>query len=306
MTINVAPGPWPKKTREMHNHHMDSTVWNDLVFRDDDIVVATWAKSGTTWTQQIVTQLVFNGAEDIDLTKVSPWLDMRVAPREERLAAVEAQTHRRVIKTHLPLDALVFSPRAKYVYVARDGRDVVWSMYNHHANATDTWFDVINETPGLVGPPIERVTASVRDYFNTWLERDGCPWWPYWEHIRGWWAIRNLPNVLLLHYADLKADLPGEIRRVADFVDIAVDDERWPAIVEHCSFDYMKSRGDALVTRLVPYFDKGAKTFINKGTNGRWRDTLSADESRRYEETALRELGEECAAWLARGHRGTA
>lgn len=43
--------PLPVKTREMHNHHMDSTIWNDFSFRDDDIVIATYAKSGTTWMQ---------------------------------------------------------------------------------------------------------------------------------------------------------------------------------------------------------------------------------------------------------------
>ena len=57
--------PWPQKQRELHNHHFDSTIWNDFVFRDDDIVIATYGKSGTTWVQQIVGQLLFNGAEDV-------------------------------------------------------------------------------------------------------------------------------------------------------------------------------------------------------------------------------------------------
>lgn len=54
---------WPRKAREIHNHHMDSTVWNGFDFRDDDVIIATWAKSGTTWMQQIVAQLIFRGAE---------------------------------------------------------------------------------------------------------------------------------------------------------------------------------------------------------------------------------------------------
>ena len=48
----------PRKTRELHNHHMDSTVWNDFKFRDDDVIVATYGKSGTTWAQQIVGQIM--------------------------------------------------------------------------------------------------------------------------------------------------------------------------------------------------------------------------------------------------------
>ena len=61
---------------------------------------------------------------------------------------VEAQTHRRLLKTHLPVDALRFSPQAKYLYIGRDGRDVVWSMYNHHVNANQSWYDGFNKTPG--------------------------------------------------------------------------------------------------------------------------------------------------------------
>ena len=122
----------PVKTRELHNNHMDSTVWNDLDFRDDDIVIATYAKSGTTWLQQIISQLIFAGAEGLGVAEMSPWVDLRVPPKEVKLAEIEAQTHRRFLKTHLPVDALVFSPKAKYIYIARDARDVMWSMHNHH------------------------------------------------------------------------------------------------------------------------------------------------------------------------------
>jgi aryl sulfotransferase len=100
---------------------MNSTVWNTFKFRDDDIVVATYAKSGTTWTQQIIAQLIFDGAEDIDVHSLSPWVDLRIIPPEV-IAGLELQTHRRFVKTHLPVDALVFSPKAKYIFIGRDGR----------------------------------------------------------------------------------------------------------------------------------------------------------------------------------------
>ncbi len=110
-----APPHWPTKTREIHNHHFDSTIWNEFRFRDDDIIIGTYAKSGTTWTQQIVSQLIFQGAEGLEVAEMSPWLDLRVPPKEVKLPAVEAQQHRRFLKTHLPVDALVFSPKAKYL-----------------------------------------------------------------------------------------------------------------------------------------------------------------------------------------------
>ena len=300
--MNAHATVWPKKRRELHNHHMDSTIWNDFQFRDDDIVVATYAKSGTTWTQQIVAQLLFNGAEDMNVSEMSPWLDLRVPLKEVKLPSVEAQQHRRFLKTHLPVDALVFSPKAKYIYIGRDGRDVIWSMYNHHANANQTFYEVLNETPGLVGPRIDRPPASIRQYFHDWLEGDGHPFWSFWENIRSWWEIRHLPNVLLLHYSSLKADMPGEIRRIADFLSIPIDEDRWPAILEHCSFEYMKAHAAQTAPLGGAIWDGGAETFIHKGTNGRWRDVLTREESTAYEALALLYLGPDCARWLATGN----
>lgn len=289
----------PKKARELHNHHFDSTIWNDFAFRDDDIIIATYAKAGTTWMQQILSQLLFDGAEGMETAEMSPWMDLRVPPKEIKLEAVEAQTHRRFLKTHLPVDALVFSEQAKYVYIARDGRDVVWSMYNHHANANDTWYELLNDTPGLVGDPIKKPVDSVVAYFNEWIDRDGHPWWPFWENMRSWWEIRDLPNVYMLHFNELKADMAGEIRKLAAYLDIEINEDKWEDILRHCSFDYMKTNA----TRSVPmggiFWEGGAETFIHKGINGRWKDLLSDAEVARYEARAIDELGAECAAWLA-------
>src|SRR5918995_4446204 len=214
----------PTKTREQHNHHFDSMIWNDLRFRDDDIIISTYAKSGTTWMQQIIAQMLFGPDPELEVAEMSPWLDLRVPPKQVKLPMVEAQTHRRFLKTHLPTDALVFSEKAKYIYIGRDGRDVVWSMYNHHANANGLWYELLNDTPGRVGPPIEPPPACVRRYFHDWLEKDGHPFWPFWENIRSWWEIWHLPNVLLLHFSTLKADMPGELRRIADFLGLAADE----------------------------------------------------------------------------------
>lgn len=166
---------WPTKTREMKNHHMDSTIWNDLAFRNDDIVIATYAKSGTTWMQQIVSQLIFDGKEGLPVAEMSPWVDLRIPPKEVKLPTINAQTHRRFMKTHLPVDALVFSEKAKYLYIGRDARDMVWSLYNHHTTANAMWYDALNHTPGRVGPEIGKPPASTVEYFEHWLDSDGDP-----------------------------------------------------------------------------------------------------------------------------------
>ena len=303
MTSAYSAAAVPAKSRELHNALMDSTRWDGFRFRDGDIVIATWAKSGTTWMQQIVSQLIFQGAEDLPAMDLAPWLDMRCLPLDEIMMGLEAQTHRRFIKTHLPADALLMSPLARYIYVARDGRDVAWSWFNHLMKMTDDFYDFINGTPGRVGPPITRPTTDVRTFFHEWLDKDGEPMGSYWAHIQSWWDIRDLENVLLVHFNDLKADMPAEIRRIADFLGIEIDEARWPPIVEHCTFEYMKAKGDKLSEPVNDFFQGGLKkSFIYKGTNGRWRDTLRTDDVQRYEETAASRLSPQCAHWLATGH----
>jgi aryl sulfotransferase len=291
----------PVKTREFHNHHFDSTIWNDFSFRDDDIVISTYAKSGTTWTQQIVAQLLFGPDPALEVAEMSPWLDLRVPHKSVKLPMVEAQTHRRFLKTHLPLDALVYSPKAKYIYIGRDGRDVVWSMYNHHANANGLWYEALNDTPGRVGPPIEPPPTDIRQYFRDWMDRDGHPFWPFWDNVRTWWEARDLPNVLFVHFANLKRDMPGEMRRIAEFLDVSIDEDRWEETIEYCSFDWMKQNASKSVPLGGAFWDAGAQVFINKGTNGRWMETLTQDEVARYEARAVEELGPEAAHWLATG-----
>lgn len=78
----------PQMLREFHDHHFESTIWNDFEFRDDDIVIATYGKSGTTWVQQIVAQLLFDGAPGLETAEMFPWLDLRVPPKEVKLPIV--------------------------------------------------------------------------------------------------------------------------------------------------------------------------------------------------------------------------
>ena len=95
--------------------------------------------------------------------------------------------------------------------------------------------------------------------------------------------------------------MPAEINRLAKFLDIPINEDKWDDILLHCSFDYMKANASRSVPLGGVFWDGGAKTFIHKGTNGLWRDVLSKDEILQYELRAVRELGEDCAQWLESG-----
>lgn len=302
----------PTKTRTasrtdgLLDRYMDPTAWHRFPSRPDDIIVATYAKSGTTWTQQIVTQLVHDGDPSVSAAGLSPWLDLRIPAEAETFAGLAAQPHRRVIKTHLPADLMTFRPGNRVIYIARDGRDVAWSLHNHYANLLPAVFDMLNATPADPSAPAERGAADPVAFFRDWLARDGYPVWSFWDSVRSWWAVRDRPDVLLLHYNDLKADLPFQILRIADFLGIEVRPESFPQIVEHCSFDWMKAHAGQVAPLGGAIWEGGGETFIHRGTNGRWRDLLAPADIARYEARALAELGPDCAAWLAAGAAGLA
>jgi aryl sulfotransferase len=287
------------KMRAVKSRFLDSSAWRELAIRESDIIVATYAKSGTTWVQQILAQLIFDGDPDVDVATISPFLEeRRFKTTAEKLELLEKQTHRRFLKTHLPADAGPFFPKARHIYIARDGRDVAWSFYNFHLTRDDAWYEEMNRFPDE--PPIERPTTG-REYFRKWVENDGRPWWPFWDNIRSWWDLRANERVLLLHFNDLKADMPGQIRRIAQFIDAPINESRWDAIVEHCTFDWMKRNAARLAPRGQRW--KDPSKFFHRGTNMQWRDELTEEDSRWYEEIARKELGSECAEWLATGKR---
>lgn len=288
---------WPVKQREIVQFVLDSRPWNDFVMRDDDIVITTWSKSGTTWMQQIVGQLIFSGEPDLYCEERSPWIEFRL--RDDDRARADAQTHRRFLKSHLALDALVYSPKAKYISVGRDIRDAYWSWHNHHMSFTEGVLAYISSFyPDQ--PPYTYPDPDTRTAFFDWLARDSYPNWSFWDYSQSWFDARNLPNLKMVHFADLLADLPGQVRQIAEFLEIKIDPARLPAILDHCSFDYMRK----LVLpkegmRMV--FKEGGASFMNKGTNGRWRDVLTAEDNARVDAIVAEHLSPDCAHWLATG-----
>jgi aryl sulfotransferase len=144
---------WPKKTREIKNGMYDSSRWNGFEFRNDDILIDTFAKSGTNWMLQIVAQLLFGGDENRIGMQMGAQLEMTWFPLDAQLAFVGAlpPDERRFFRSHLPLDALNFDRRVKYINVSRDPRDVVWSAHNHRASYTPVMLDVVKELPGCRG-----------------------------------------------------------------------------------------------------------------------------------------------------------
>jgi aryl sulfotransferase len=290
----------------------DSRRWQSYDPRSDDIVIATYPKCGTTWMQRIVGLLIFQSPEPKPIMQLSAWIDRRFPqPIEAVIAQIEAQQHRRFLKSHLPLDGLPFYDEVKYIHVARDGRDACMSFHNHGTGFTEQMLAGLDKA-GLedetVGRPYPRPLTDPGEFFHRWITQgevpgheDGSPSMSFFHFERTWWDARSNPNVLLVHYNDLKADLSEEMKRIADFLSIPVNAKLWPELVEAAGFEAMRRDGAALMSTVASIFKEGSERFFFKGTNERWRGIVSADDLARYQAKAEALFSPECSRWVAQG-----
>lgn len=303
----------PNITHIYQNHVLDSTRWNCYHPRPSDIIISTSIKSGTTWMQEIVRQLISLNQNEpalgaLPLGEVSPWLDARWHPIDEVIGKLESQQHRRCIKSHLPLDGLPFFPQVKYIVVGRDARDVFMSLWNHHANYTPAFLTFLNDVPGRVGEPFPPCPEDIHIFWKAWISQGWFPWesegYPYWgnlHHTKTWWQYRSLENILFVHYNDLLNDLTAEIRRVGYFLSLPRVEEALPTVVQAVNINAMRESAEKVDPGKQKIFKDGAQTFFYKGTNGRWKEVLSDEELNLYQVKAAQVLTPGCREWLQQG-----
>ena len=158
---------------------MDSARWDGFEFRDDDIVISTPPKCGTTWMQMLCALLVLRDPTlgGRTLAELSPWLDMQTLPLDQVVANLSSQEHRRFIKTHTPLDGLPYDQRVTYLCVGRDPRDVAVSMAHHLDNLDvghvltrrDAAAAVDGLDPESLVPPRERPSDPLERFWR-WVD----------------------------------------------------------------------------------------------------------------------------------------
>ena len=297
--------------RHVRNRVFDSTFWDNFPIRSDDIIISTYPKCGTTWTQRIVGMMVFGSAAPFPVQDSSPWPDFRLPPPSAMLGLAESQTHRRFLKSHLPLEALPRYEGVKYIHVARDGRDAAMSFFHHKSHYTPEAIarlkELSNSDPKFGdGDSFDFSPQDPAAHFAGWVDGPeddlGDPGAGYFEMENSFWAARHDPNVLLVHYNDMKADLEGEMRRIVDFLGIELAADLWPEIVEAAGFEAMKGAAEQLMPQAGGIWKGGGNTFINKGTNRRWEDVCRPEDLARYEAKVNSEFSPSLAAWCEHGH----
>lgn len=291
----------------------NSDRWEGFELRPDDIVISTPPKCGTTWMQMQVALLLFRTPDLPEpLATLSPWLEMNTRPHAEVVADLDAQTHRRFIKTHTPLDGLPRVAGVTYLHVSRDPRDVALSWDNHMANidldrlletrAAAVGLDDLDE---LGGPP--EVPEDPVERFWYWVEGSGAPTTTSGlpglvHHSATFWRERDDPALHLFHYGDQRADLAAEMSRLAAAlgVDPPTDD-----LVEAAQFEQMQARSDHLMPNSDLGLFRSTRQFFDKARSGEWREIVGEADLPRYE-AAVQAVtdDEDLVAWLHRGPIG--
>ena len=239
--------------------------------RPDDIYIVTYPRSGTTWLQMILYQMMTDGEMSFThISQVIPFFDRALLSRTD-LAALQSP---RVFKTHLPFRNISTLP-GRYLYVARNGKDVLTSYYHFHKSH-------YNFERGLAEFFEDFVSGKLQ--YGSWF-----------DHVSEWRTHAGDPRTLFLLYEDLVNNLEGCIRMIANFCGIVVPEVKYPIILERCGFGFMK-RYEAKFDHAVEVsWEEGGSVvkpaptgpFLREGRVGNWNEHLTSDQSKRFDELAL-------------------
>src|SRR3954452_1938560 len=293
----------------------DSSRWERFELRPGDVVITTPSKCGTTWTQQIVGMLLRNTDSLPPIGTISPWLDMQVRTEEEIFGLLAAQTERRFIKTHTPLDGLPIVPFLTYIAGIRHPLDVALSDRDHASNMLRLKAVKLREAAsGRYVPVTEpgEPPEDAGDYLRWFIDNDEEPRGSgpyglddYCQQIRTYWDARKQVNVHLFHYGDMWSDLDGEMRHMADVLGVTIDEERWPLFVQAATLDAMRARSSDTAPDAHLGLWASPQEFFHAGGSRQWRELMTAADVDHFDER-LATLAGDATAWVLEGRSALA
>ena len=277
----------------------DNSAWDSFALRPGDLIVTTPPKCGTTWTQSLALCLIFGrpGMDD-EVDDHSVWLDPGFRDQARIAALLDAQTHRRCIKTHTPADGFPFRPDCRYVGVYRHPLDAHFSLRRHAANSKIDVFD--GRFAAGDGP--ETFTRFLQDPPAAQMG-DGITLSSLVHHFRTVRALASQPNVLLLHYADMTRDLAAEAVRLSGFLGYDYDAQRLAAFADSLRFEKVQANARAKVEhnpRSSDTFHDPA-AFFDSGSSRKWEGRITPAEFAAYRAKLASLLPPEDSRWLEQG-----
>ncbi|XP_042858264.1 sulfotransferase family cytosolic 1B member 1-like [Penaeus japonicus] len=274
----------PSRVNLRHAYSHLAEAYYNFEFRPDDVVLATYPRSGTTWTSEILWAMKNLGrldkADEVTNSDRTIFIDMdflmpsradddnpkikeflKVFPEgrvEDGVTLQMAKSHKgsRIIKTHLQIDLLNpdLLDTCKVVYVARNPKDVCVSLF-HHARISK----------------MDSFEGDFPEYAEAFMANQVI-YGPYWDHVDQAWRRRNHANLHFMFYEDMKRDIISELRRLAAFLQLDFTDEQLKIISDHASFGRMKSRHERETAG-----HNHTPGFFRKGQTGDWNNVASKE-----------------------------
>ncbi|XP_011856323.1 PREDICTED: sulfotransferase 1C3-like [Mandrillus leucophaeus] len=258
--------PLPELTKEL---------WDQICnfqAKPDDLILATYPKSGTHWMQEILDMIQNDG--DVEKCKRDhslhryPFLELKFPHKEKPdwVIALEMSSPR-LIKTHLPSHLIppsIWKENCKIVYVARNPKDCLVSYYHFHRMAS-----YLPDPQNLEEFYEKFVLGKV--FYGSWF-----------DHVKGWWAAKDTHRILYLFYEDIKKNPKHEIHKVLEFLEKTLSEDVINKIIHHTSFDVMKDNPMANHTGIPSHiFNHSISKFMRKGMPGDWKNhfTVAMNEN---------------------------
>lgn len=285
----------------------DSARWLLFEPRPGDVIISTPPKCGTTLSQMLCALVLFDSSDFPGrMDDLSPWLDQRTRSDDEVLAHLEAQTHRRFIKTHTPLDGVPEWNDVTYVAVGRDPRDVFVSWEHHVANMhRENLFAAIDGAVGFetVLPFVGESPETIEERYDLWLVNES----PTASmslalvagHLEASWQRRSLPNVEMFHFDDICKDRAAAMTRLATAFGVELSRERIEELAEEASIDRMRDRADDLAPNTKGIFQDSAN-FFRSGAGGDWRSFVTSEQDAIYWQRIDELMSADLRDWLHR------
>ncbi|XP_068223840.1 sulfotransferase 1C4-like [Palaemon carinicauda] len=300
--VRLTPGRWLFPSA--YTQYADK-IYN-FEHKSSDVVIMTYPKCGTTWTQEIIWTMrnnpdLNNPKDQIPLMVRAPFIeaDMLVSGEQTEedfaknpvsqfflktcpdknwrdgvyLQLSETSEEPRTIKTHLPFSLLSPSllDTCKVVYVARNPKDVIVS-YLHHSR--------IIKMHGYVG--------TFEDFVQYFVD-DDLLYGPYGSHMKEAWERRDHPNLYMMFYEDMKADPYKAFKQLDVFLGTELTETQLQNIVKYTSFGEMKTRGekqfpgDSSEHFNVDIMKKDGG-FFRKGQSGDWKNKFTPESEAKVDE----------------------
>ncbi|KAE8577728.1 hypothetical protein XENTR_v10023028 [Xenopus tropicalis] len=250
--------------------------------RPDDLLIATYPKSGTTWMSEIVDQIVaVSNSERCKTAAIYervPFLEYAVPDMPSGTQALDQRASPRLIKTHLPVELLpksFWDNKVKVIYVARNAKDVAVSYYHFYRMA------IVHPEPG-----------TWDEFLDSYINGKVC--FGSWSaHVKGWWQKAKEWDVLYLFYEDMLEDPTREIRKVVKFMGKDLPEETVEKIASQTSFKAMK-QNELSNYSMVPssVMDHSISPFMRKGVCGDWKNQFTVAQNEKFDEYYQREMSD--------------